>query len=351
MAEGGLSKTDKLVLWGLVQFPETPDKAVAEKLGLKPSTFSQAKKRLTRRGYYSTVRVPMLHSLGYELLYILSGRLNPLVPFENRLAVDMDLNGRIGENVYAVTDHSQRVSIALSKSYVDFQVNKETTEMAYSQMGLIEGGGFSYALFPFKLSKVLKYFEFGPLLQQAFDIEPGEHHTPLIDSFTENVSLTRVEKKVYYGLIKYPELSDAGLSSLLNVARNTVAKCRKKFGQRGLIKTIRIPDLKKIGFEIFAYSHAKFNPRAALSTREKGIDLVKKEPSFIFVVSSNIESALLAVARNFEEYQRVRSKVIRFYRKHDFLLHEPEMLLFSIPTMKILKNHEYSPLVKKALGI
>lgn len=351
MAEGELSKTDKLALWGLVQFPEMPGKAVAEKLGLKPSTFSQAKKRLTERGYYTTVRVPMLHSLGYELLYLTSGRLNPLVPFETRLAVDMELNGRIGENVYAVTDHSQAVSIALSRSYVDFQVNKENTEMAYSQMGLIEGGSFSYALFPFKLSRVLKYFEFGPLLQQVFNIETEEQSLPFIDSRAGNIKLTRVEKKVYYGLIKCPELSDAGLSAVLKVSRNTVAKCRKKFAQEGLMKTIRIPDLKKIGFEIFAYSHAKFNPSATLSTREKGIELVKKEPSFVFAVSSNMESAQLAVARNFEEYQRVRSELIRFYRKHDFLLHEPEMLLFSIPTMKVLKNHEYSSLVKKALGI
>ena len=351
MAEGELSRTERLALWGLVQFPEMTDKTIAEKLDLKPSTLSQAKKRLLERGYYSTVRVPMLHFLGYELLYLVSGRLNPLVPFETRLAVDMELNGRIGENVYAVTDHSQAVSIALSKSFVDFQINKENIEMAYSQLGLMEGRSFSYALFPFKISRIFKYFEFGPLLRQIFDIDTADPSIHSIAPGSRNSRLTKVEKKVYYGLVKHPELSDAKLSSLLKVSRNTVAKCRKKFAQEGLMKTIRIPDLKKIGFEIFAYSHAKFNPGTPLSTREKGIDLVKKEPSFVFVVSSNMESAQLAVARNFEEYQRVRSELIRFYRKHDFLMHEPEMLLFSIPTMRILKNHDYSSLVKKALGI
>jgi predicted transcriptional regulator len=351
MAEGELSRTEKLTLWGLVQFPEMTDKAVAEKLDIKPSTLSQTKKRLSNRGYYFTVRVPMLHSLGYELLYLVSGRLNPLVPFETRFALDMELNGKIGENVYAVTDYSQAVSIALSKSFVDFQINKENIETAYSQLDLIEGGGFSYAIFPFKLSRIFKYFDYGPLLKQVFDIDAPVPTPEPVEPGPGRAALTRVEKKVYYGLVKYPEMSDTVLSSTLRVSRNTVAKCRKKFTEEGLIKTIRIPDLNKIGFEIFAYSHARFNPRSARSTREKGIELIKKEPSFVLFVSSNLESAQLAVAKNFEEYQRVRSEVIRFYRQHDFLLHEPEMLLFSIPTMKILKNHDYSYLVKKALEI
>lgn len=351
MAEGELSKTEKLTLWGLVQFPETANKAIAGKLDLKPSTFSQAKKRLLEKGYYSTVRVPMLQSLGYELLYFSYGRLNPLIPFEMRIGVDMELNGRIGGNVFAVSDHSQAVSLALSKSYVDFQINKETIETAYSHSGLIDAGGFGYALFPFKLSHILKYFEFGPLLKRAFDIDAEDPGGSAIGFSSGNAPLTGVEKKVYYGLVKYPEFSDARLSSTLKVSRNAVARCRKRFTEEGLIKTIRIPDLRKIGFEIFAYSHAKFNPRTSLSTREKGIKLVMDEPSFIFMVSSNLESAQLAVARNFEEYQRVRSDLIKFYRKHEFLLHEPAMLLFSIPTMRVLKNHDYSPLVKKALRI
>ena len=39
----------------------------------------------------------------------------------------------------------------------------------------------------------------------------------------------------------------------------------------------------------------------------------------LYSSSSNLESAQLAVAKNFDGYQRVRSDLIRFYRKHDFL--------------------------------
>jgi DNA-binding MarR family transcriptional regulator len=347
-----LSKNEQLVLYGLSEYPNLMDREVAERIGVRPSTFSTAKKKLKEQGYYSKVKIPMLQSLGCELLYVAYGKLNPLVPYEERLSVAKEMNHRASENIFVVSEPSQAFSLSVSESCTEFYKNKEMFEQVYSEHGFFAEEGFNYAVFPFKLSKTLKFLEFAPLLRNAFNLEVEEERQVTdVDVEIGEAELNEREKRVYYGLVSYPELGDKALSEAINVSRNAIRNARERFEEEGLIKTACIPDLKKLGFQILAISHAKFNPRAPLSVREKGIEMVVNEDSFFFVVSGNRESVQFAVAKDFGEYQGVRDEIIRFYREHDFLAKDPNILLFSIPAMKILKNFEYAPLVRKVLKL
>jgi PAS domain S-box-containing protein len=68
-----LTEKDKTVLYGLVRYPEYNDIELAKKLRIKRSTLTSIKNKLSRAGFYTTLRIPNLPVLGYELVSISYG--------------------------------------------------------------------------------------------------------------------------------------------------------------------------------------------------------------------------------------------------------------------------------------
>jgi hypothetical protein len=130
-----------------------------------------------------------------------------------------------------------------------------------------------------------------------------------------------------------------------------ISKLKKTFEDDGLIKTIRVPNLKLLGYEILILSHQHFNPLTPLEKRKNGIKMILENMPIIFDIAGNLESVIMGVCKDFREYQEFKNQAISFYKKSDFLLGEPAIRIFSIPNLNIISNHFYGPIVKKVLDI
>jgi hypothetical protein len=165
----------------------------------------------------------------------------------------------------------------------------------------------------------------------------------------EEIKLSDAEKKSYYALINYPELSDKMLAKKINFSRFTVSRMRGKFEGK-IMRTMNIPDMEKLGFRIVALIHMRFNLTASPETRKAVADNLLKQGA-VFLVLEHVDCLALIPFENFDCYRVYMNSFSKKYREYDILVEEPKILLFSVSESKFPKTHVYAPLVKKVLNI
>lgn len=354
---GTLSKNEKLVLYGLVKYPSLSDTEICKKVNLKKSTFCTIKKKLKESGYYTTLRMPVLQHIGCELLIVSYLILNRKTTVDERLDITRETLNRFSEFFYIVSESNQAVTVAVSKNITEFLKNLAPVIQIYDEHGFFDKEGFIHAFFPFELTTIFNFFVFAPLLDRLFELglektqEKLDVSSKKIKCRVKYRDMSDMEKRIYYGLVKYPELPDYKLAEKLSTTRSTLMRMKERFYAESLMRTIRMVNMKKLGLEILAFTHSKFNPKKPIQTRVEGIKNIIQMQTPILNVSSDLESIMLTAYKNFEDYQTIHEHVTRFHVQNEFLREEPTTLLMSIPIMTIVKNHMYAPLVKKILEI
>ena len=352
-----LSKNEKIVLYSLVKYPSLSDTEICKKVNLRKSTFSTIKKKLKESDYFTTLRMPILQHIGCELLVVSHLILNRKTTIDERLAITRETLDRFLEFFYIVSESDQAVTLAVSRNITEFLKNIAPVIQIYDEHNFFDKEGFIHVFFPFELTTIFNFFVFAPLLDRLFGLglektqEKLDVRSEKVKCRVKHRDMSDMEKRVYYGLVKYPELPDYKIAEKLSITRSTVMKMKERFYAEKLMRTTRMVNMKKLGLEILAFTHSKFNPKKPIYKRIEGIQKIIQMQTPIFNASSDLESIMLTPYRNFEDYQRIHAEVTRFQVQNEFLREEPTSLLMSIPMMTIVKDHMYAPLVKKILEI
>ncbi|MCK4347870.1 MAG: hypothetical protein KAW47_04560, partial [Thermoplasmatales archaeon] len=82
-----LTKKEKLMLYGLVNYPKLTDKQLSEKLNLKHSTVTSIRHRLQGNEFYRALIIPKLQNMGCKLLAVIYTNFSPLIPLEERVKI------------------------------------------------------------------------------------------------------------------------------------------------------------------------------------------------------------------------------------------------------------------------
>ncbi len=348
-----LSKNEKLVLWGLAKYPDLSDNEVYERVGLNKSTFSTIKKRLYEMGYYTLQRVPVLQHLGCELLTVSYAKLSRLITIDERLAITQKLWEKVPTAIFLASESDLDLVICVSKNITQLEHSCEEVTQLYKERKIFERGEFTTILFPFELTVILSLFEFAPLLERLYMLGLDEDVKKNEMKFEKckHREMSDIEKKIYCGLIKYPNLSDSDLADKISSTRYTVTKMKNEFYDEKLIKNNVLVNLNKLNLGILSLTHSKFNPKKSVSERKKCIELIQRIQTPIFNVTRKSESITLSAYENYEKFQRIHSRVTQFCIKHETLEGDPVQILLSIPLTNLVKNFTYLPLVKNILEI
>lgn len=355
MSLNNLSEKQKLILYGLVTYPELPDNEICKKFKLKKSTFSTIKKGLKENGYFNVFNVPVFQNIGCELLIVVYGRLNRRTKLKDRLNISKTFLDMFHEYFYILSESNQAINFAISKNITEFERNFEEFVNIYESNNFLDDNGFKYVLFPFDLISIFNFFDYSTLLNQSFNLGYKDESIEVklnsenIRSEVKTRGFSDMEKKIFYGLVKFPELSDNSLAERLSTTRITVKKLRTRFYDGKLMRTTIIPDIRKLGFNILAFTHSKFKPQMSIKNKQECLDVSLKTSPSIFYVSRNLESISIRVFESFKDYQFTNNLINKCRTDNDFLRGEPETLLLSVPTMSVIKNHIYAPLTKKIL--
>jgi DNA-binding Lrp family transcriptional regulator len=318
------------------------------------TTVTAIKNRLKKNQYYYTVRIPVLQNLDCEILMSSFLNYNPLKSEKDLIKVHKNsIEKDCPEIVYSSMEANAGFYLGIGKNFTELHSTIENIEREYRENDFIENKSPTYYYFPFKYSRIQNFFDFAPLIKQTFKvtIKGDDDALPTEIPQTDISKLSNVEKRVLYGLIKHPDIPDSKIAENIQVTRQVVSKLKKSFEVDGILKTLRIPNLKKLGFEIMAVSHFQHNPKTPLDKRGKGIKQVLSEFPQVLLIAGNRESMMINICQDFKQLQELKSKVISYYKKQEFLLEEPEIILLSIPNLKVITEHNYAPLVQKVLKL
>ncbi len=351
-----LSYNEKLILYGLVKYPNKSDNEICNILDLKKSTFSTIKKRLFQRNYFRSIRVPIFQHIGCELLIVSYGKLNQNTTLKERLNISKKLWLGTPEHFYIASESNQAIILSISKNITDFEERFEDITQIYKEYEFFEGRGFTTILFPFKLFRIFNFFDYAPFLNRFFklNLESNEDINTVSKKYMCNVKkrdMTKLEKRIFFELVQNPYYSDYKIAEIAKCSRHTISRMKNNFISEKLMRTTRIVNLDKLGLGILVFAHSRFDPKTTVDERKRYLQKVSDLQTPILNISRRLEGVTLTPFRNYEEYQAIHGDVTRFSVREDLLQEDPFTMLLSIPRMSVLRDHDNSLLAKKILGL
>jgi DNA-binding MarR family transcriptional regulator len=346
-----LTEKEKQVLYGLIRHPTSTDKQLSDKLGLKHSTVTSIRQRLKKNEYFRILKIPMLQNMGCEMLVVIYTNFSPLIPLQERIKITGKTIEVFEEIFFSVGEQDKGFSLSLSKDYATIGKINDIRTQTFGGRGLLENEYPNMVIFPFEISKIHRFFNFAPLLRKHFeiDIQTDETHTEIDFVKKEPISFSDKEKKVYCTLIKYPYLSDSDIGIKLGISRHTVSRLRRLFENTNRIKKVNLPNIHKLGFEILAFFHIRFNPRNP-PDMEKNETASLISESTIFMATRQFETVMLSIYRNYDDYKIDKTKVMQSLKENSWIAENPTIRTYSLNEMVFIKDFKFAPITRKILN-
>jgi len=340
-----LTPNERAVLHGLVSRPTLNDRELSETLSVKVSTVTAIRRRLRRVDFFVARRIPMMHRLGWEILVAGLCRLP--------VAREADAAARMREalgskhptffHVIQAPDHF--VFLAQAPTYTAFARDLEVFRASIQRAGLSDGMALQTAVFPLALTCLVNFFDFGRILSQAFGFEDSRGIPTKVEKVGD-LELTRKEQDVLKGLVRFPEFSDKAVAAKIKASRQAVSKMRRDFHERGLLRTVRLPDLRALGFELVGAAFVRYPPQAGLKVRAAGIEKVARAAPLFFHAVSNSDAVMLGGIRTYEEVAKLRASLGQFAEEQGLAVAAPETAVGLASMTDIPRNCDFSAVVQ-----
>ena len=139
--------------------------------------------------------------------------------------------------------------------------------------------------------------------------------------------LKDIDFKIIFELIKNSKISDRELAKTVGVSQPTVSRRRARLEKEGLLDYTAIPDFRKLGFQIMAFSFSKWTPEALAELLDKG-EFVKQVqrffsrfPNVIFATTGGsglggMDSASISVHKDYDDYTKFMKEIKRDWGKN-----------------------------------
>jgi DNA-binding MarR family transcriptional regulator len=344
-----LTEKEKIMLYGLVKYPQLTDKELSEKLDLKHSTVTSIRLRLKKNEYLRKLIIPKLQSMGCEMLVVIYTNFSPLIPLMERVEITGETIEVFPEIFFSVGEQDKGFSLSLSKDYATIGRINDIRTQTFGGRGLLEEEYPNTVVFPFEISKIYRFFDFAPLLRRSFNIISEEEIiAENIDFgiFEESITFSDTEKNVYCMLISYPELSDSDIGRELGVSRHTISRLKRRFEKNNLTKQLNLPNFVKLGFEILVFYHISFDPRNPPDMDEnESVSLMSD--STVFFSSRRFEAVLISVYKDYEGYKSDRTRMMRLLKENQWIAEDPIIKSYGLNTMAYIKNFRFAPITSK----
>jgi len=351
MEKNELTDNEKLMLYGLVNYPKLTDKQLSEKLELKHSTVTSIRHRLRENEYFRSLAIPRLQNMGCKMLVVIYTNFSPLIPLEERVEITGKTIEVFDEIFFSVGEQDKGFSLSLAQDYATIGRINDIRTQTFGGRGLLEDEYPNMVVFPFEISKVYRFFDFAPLLKSSFELDLETDNIARDVGFVddEDVLFSDTEKNVYCMLIKYPELSDNDIGTELGVSRHTVSRLRRGFGENNLVKKINLPNLKSLDFEILAFFHIRFDPSNPPDIEKNEASSLMSD-STIFMASRMFEAAMLSIHVDYDGYTRDKTRIMQVLKENKWIAEYPTIRTYSLSELIFIKDFKFAPIARKILG-
>lgn len=346
-----LTEKEKLTLYGLVKYPHLKDKELSRKLNLKHSTVTSIRRRLREKEYFRKLIIPRLEMIGCRMLVVIYTNFSPLIPLEERVEITEKTIEAFEEIFFSVGEQDKGFSLSVSRDYATIGHINDIRTWTFGGRGLLEEEYPHMVVFPFEISKIYRFFDYAPLLKKSFQLNLEEEKDEVDLDFNpqNHVTFSDTEKNVFCMLVGYPEMSDSGIAREVGVSRHTVSRLRKNFDEKNLVKRTVIPNLKKLGFEILAFYHFRFDPRNPPNMENDDAAMLLTD-STIFLATRMFEAVMVSVYTNYDSYKSDQTKILQVLKGHRWITKEPMIRTYGLNTMVFIKDFKFAPITRKIVG-
>ena len=338
-----LTDREKIVLYGLIRYQELNDIELEEKINIKRPTITAIRNRLEKQKIYTTKKILDLRRLGCEIINITHTEYNPITPYKTRKT-------RKKENpneFFEIQTQTEKLTISAEKNYTETRKKVEDHIANGCRKEYFCIDDVETITFPLPISKVFMFFDYSPLIRKHFDLETD---TKIICdpeiSKAKPYEFERNEKRVFHALIEYPTLGETKLAETLSMSRGAVHEMCARFRGESLYRSVRIPDLKKLGFELIVLNHIKFNPQMRIVDRKPNIENAINGGDHVMIISGDMDSVSLSAFESYTEFQDVFKHLIEYGRKGGYLWGDPTTKLFPFEDIQYFAKARFGRLVK-----
>ena len=363
-----LKTNEQKVLYGLIAFPSQKDTDICAKLGMRKSTFSTIKTRLEEQKLFRRVMLPGFPRINAELFVILSARMAlSNQDNEERLEMLSDVFNLFREDVFVIGESENLIVFSISKNFTNYDLNLQTLRQTGIKNKIFLRTGLNYSILPFETTRFERFFSYGPLINRLFNLEFDDndadvdsliYEDQLPKSVSDDTSNSKIiyefsntERRVFQGLLEHPDDSNRELAETISVSKNTLASMKKKFLSENVIFPRVVPDLLKLGIKLLVFFFGQFDPDSTYGERQQGIEKCDNQLKPILLAVKDSEFYILYAVTSFEEYHSSSTKVMTYFSEKKLIAPNYNTVIFSLPHARIIKEHEYLPLVDKLIPI
>ena len=350
MSSVPFTMNERNICYQLVAYPDSSDKDISLKLGLGISTVTKIRNRFLNEGLLRPVNIPSIQRLGAEILSLGYGEWNPNISREKKFEKGEEWLNHVSGSFLSLGDGNQALGLGFHRDFTMVTKSNLMTRRMLCRSPLMTSGDLNSIIMSFNLAKTYRFFNYTPLIAKALDINDPDYREPDFQfSDTEEVNLSRKEKLVLYGLVKYPAHNDKNLRTILGISRQTISSVRKRFRRDGIITKRYIPDIVKIGFDVLVFTHVRLK-----NDSDPDPDLLMerlKEDDIIFSIYHGTDIITISA---FSSFARTKERVTGFLkdtREQSNFATDPIVYLFSARDVLYQLNHSYEVPIASILGI
>ena len=166
--------------------------------------------------------------------------------------------------------------------------------------------------------------------------------------------LRSIDYKILFELIKNSRLSDRKLSEILHVSQPTITRRRTILERGRFISYTATPDLNRLGFEILAFTFARWKYDKDAEERMKETKaFLSKHPNILFVSTGaglNWDRVCVSVHRSYSDYATFVQELRACWEEH---LERPASFIVSLRSDDMLRSISFKYLadfMEKELG-
>ncbi len=346
-----LNLNEKQVLYGLIKYPNIPDRELAKLIKIKHSTVTTIRNRLRKQEIFRTLNFPNLEYLGSKMLAVIYTKFSPLIPLDERVDITGKTIEVFDEIFLSVGEQDKGFSLSLSEDYATIGKINDIRTQTFGIRGLLEETYPNMVIFPFAISKIYRFFDFSPLIHHVFHLPSDETLERKTYDYMkpENiVNLSETEKNVYSAIIQFPEMSTDEIGTELGISRHTVSRMKRRFERDNLLRKMYLPNLKKLEFQILVFYHIQFSPSTPPDI-ERDQALILQSDSSIFFATRNFEAVMICVYTDYNDYRQDKNRITQTLKENQWVTSTPLILSYSLDSLIFIKDFRFSPITAKVL--
>lgn len=331
-----LTENERIVLYGILSDPNGTDSDIHGKYNIKRSTVTSIRNKLKDENFYEIYNIPNFKLLDGDIVFATAG-FSVSKPWRKRR--DSKIYKKIvelPELIYSMHFDNYFFGLFVGKGFNDLKNIENDLSIGYREEGFLdERVNFTY--FPLNSTDSVRFFDYKPLFSKIF-----ENDDSISDKNNDGKMeiLTKNQKRIFYNLIEYPNISNKEIANKSGVSKSTITYTRKRLFQNRRLKTILYPNFTKLGFKLVLFR--SFKTLRDINTRNL------KNDETTMLISNGADLSSIGWFKNYSQFKSI--KEMHNYDDRNSFGGEFNMNVNRLSDLRF-KKIDFSGILKKILDI